>query len=90
MVCNNDTSEFFPCANGVRQGENMSAFLFSMYLNDLHNLLDTSNIDNLPTISNMFEDNLNTLFKLFAILYADDTVLIAENPEELQCTKTTK
>ena len=84
IVCNDDTSEFFPCANGVRQGENMSAFLFSLYLNDLHDFIDTSNIENLPTISNMFEDKLNILFKLFAILYADDTVLIAENPEELQ------
>jgi hypothetical protein len=59
--------------------------LFIFYvLNDLHDFLDTSNIENLPTISTMFENKLNKNFKLFAILYADDTVLIAENPEELQ------
>jgi hypothetical protein len=55
-----------------------------MYLNDLHDFLNVSIIENLPTISNMFENKLNILFKLFAILYADDNVLIAENPDELQ------
>ena len=34
----------------------------------------------------MFENKLNIFFKLFAILYADDTVLVAESPEELQKT----
>lgn len=75
---------FFHCENGVRQGENMSAFLFSMYLNDLHDFLNESDIQGLPTVTDMFENKLNIFFKLFAILYADDTVLLAESPEELQ------
>ena len=34
----------------------------------------------------MFKNKLNLFFKRFAILYADDTVLVAESPEELQKT----
>ena len=32
----------------------------------------------------MIENKLNIFFKHFAILNADDTVLVAESPEELQ------
>ena len=32
---NGSQSEFFPCHTGVRQGENLSPFLFSIFLNDL-------------------------------------------------------
>ena len=32
----------------------------------------------------MFENKLIIFFKRFAISYADDTVLVAESPEELQ------
>jgi hypothetical protein len=32
---NGSQSEFFPCLTGVRQGENLSPFLFSIFLNDL-------------------------------------------------------
>ena len=31
----NEYSEFFYCEIGVEQGENLSPFLFSLYLNDL-------------------------------------------------------
>lgn len=55
-----------------------------MYLNDLHD----SDIQGLPTVTDMFENRLNIFFKLFAILYANDTVLLAESPEELQRQKT--
>ena len=30
---------FFACKNGVRQGENLSPVLFSIFLNDLENFL---------------------------------------------------
>jgi hypothetical protein len=35
IAYNNVNSNFFYCNNGVRQGENMSTFLFALYLNDL-------------------------------------------------------
>ena len=35
VVVNGISSEMFECNIGVRQGENLSPFLFSLYLNDL-------------------------------------------------------
>jgi hypothetical protein len=32
---NGSQSEFVPCLTGVRQGENVFPFLFSIFLNDL-------------------------------------------------------
>lgn len=34
---NGEKSQFFPCLTGVRQDENLSPFLFSIFLNDLEN-----------------------------------------------------
>ena len=43
VIVNNKCSNLFPCSIGVRQGENLSSLLLSIYLNDLeHNLLNFS------------------------------------------------
>jgi hypothetical protein len=34
-VFNKCKSDYFACDNGIRQGENVSPFLFSLFLNDL-------------------------------------------------------
>jgi hypothetical protein len=44
-------SEYFPCNIGVRQGENLSPFLFSIYLNDLQQFLEERNVCGLDCIS---------------------------------------
>ena len=39
MVTNEGNTDYFNCQVGVRQGENLSPFLFSIYLNDLEHYL---------------------------------------------------
>ena len=69
-----------------RQGENLCSFLFSIFLNDLENLLSESNISPLEQIQEKSFQELNTLFKIFVILYADDNVVLAESEEGMQNT----
>lgn len=67
-------SESFECVLGVRQGECLSPFLFSMYLNDLEDEFLHKGLQGIDI----------NMFKLFLILYADDIVIFAESSEELQ------
>ena len=67
-------SESFQCYLGVRQGESLSPFLFSMYLNDLE---DEFYIKGAKCID-------VGMLKLFILLYADDIVIFSESPEEMQ------
>jgi hypothetical protein len=76
------SSPFFPCLNGVRQGENLSPLLFSIYLNDLEHFLSEKTANGV--ICDIEHENIGLYFKLFVILYADDTVLIGNNSEDLQ------
>ena len=77
-------SEFFISNVGVRQGENLVPVLFSLFLDDLveftirwfdkicnatYNLLDTAVV--------------SVYLKLYVLLYADDTVIIAESHIEI-------
>jgi hypothetical protein len=77
-------SEFFPCSNGVRQREYIHPFLFAVFMNDLESYLTNCNFNGLQTISNEIEIQLGIYLKLFVILYADDTVLMAESSADLQ------
>ena len=55
-----------------------------MFLNDLQSFLEKENLQGLKTISEKVEENLNISLKLFVLLYADDTVIMAESREDLQ------
>ena len=81
---NNYISEYFDCANEVRQLENLSPFLFSLFLNDIDTFLESKNITGLQTISDEIENNLDIYLKLFILLYTDDTALLAETANDLQ------
>ena len=82
-------SDSFPCNIGVRQGENLSPLLFSIYLQDLKSFISRK-CDGLKDIENMQKEHLDeeivTYFKLYILLYADDTLILAENPNDLQAS----
>ena len=74
-------SGYFPSNIGVRQGVNPSPLLFALFINDFkysiantyHGLKITDSC--YPTLN----DNSILLIKLFVLLYADDTIVLAEN-----------
>ena len=82
-------SEFFTCNIGVRQGENLSPLLFSIYLHDLKSFI-SQKCNGLKDIENLQKEHLHeeivTFFKRYILLYADDTVILAENPNDLQAS----
>ena len=71
---NNRLSEEFECYLGVRQGESLSPFLFSMYLNDIEDEFYLNGIEGVDIHH----------IKLFLLLYADDFKIFSENAEGLQ------
>ena len=80
VFCNGQKSQFFESLTGVRQGENLSPLLFSLYVNDLETYLRQKDIKALDFKSNQINNFLN----LFIILYADDTVILSNNAKGLQ------
>ena len=87
-VCINSTlSNLFPCSVGMRQGENLSPLLFSIYLSDLSSYL-AERCEGLTTLedlaSTVDDDTLQNFMKLFVLLYADDTVVLSQTPDKLQ------
>ena len=81
-------SNFFPCKIGVCQRNNLLPLLFAIYLNDFNNFLSTK-FDGLIELSQEVNrihniDEIETYLKLYTLLYADDTVILAESEKELQ------
>ena len=68
---------------GVRQGENLSPVLFAIYLNDF-NVHMKSSLQGLKTLDNDAQKELETFMRLYVLLYADDTIILAETADELQ------
>ena len=71
---NNCLSEDFTCYLGVRQGECLSPFLFSMYLNDVES----------EFAKNGFEGVDIGVLKLFLLLYAEDILIFSATEKGLQ------
>jgi len=82
----NLTSTFFPCNIGVRQGENLSPLLFALFINDFSEFISNRFSGLTPLQSCYPSSNVDEMYfiKLFTLLYADDTIVLAETENELQ------
>ena len=82
VSANNDISGFFISNTGVRKGENLSPILFSICLNDLEGFLEHNRNFGIPV--ECLTEELYFFLKIGILLYADDTVFLAENENDLQ------
>ena len=85
---NNKISSSFNCNIGVRQGDNLSPLLFALFINDFEKEL-IPKYKGLSCLNNLFtqvfqDDELETFLKLYILLYADDTIVMADSAKELQ------
>ena len=78
----NNLSEVFHCNIVVRQGENLSPILFAMLINEFKNNLSTQY--NGVHLNQLYNTDIELQLKLFTLLYADDTIVLAETERELQ------
>ena len=70
----NSLSDLYICEVGLLQGEILSTFLFSIFLNDIE-MHSGENIQDGITLEQL---------QLYLLLFADDAVLVSETREGLQ------
>ena len=76
-------SSFCKCEVGVRQGDNLSPLLFTIFVNDFKAYLK-NHCNGLGFLSNSMKNNLDVDEKIVALLYADDTIILTESEENMQ------
>ena len=78
-------SDYFPCNKGVRQCDNLSPLLFALFINDFSQFVGRS-YNGLCVSKSCYpslEKDDELVLKLFVLLYADDTIILAENERDL-------
>ena len=79
MACvraNGDISELFECPTGVRQGCVLSPALFSLFINEVANHINSHGVHGIQLLPNLLE--------LLILLFADDIALLSTTPGGLQ------
>ena len=88
VLSDSKKSNVFDCNIGVRQGENLSPMLFALFLYDFKEFIceKFQGIDVLPHKIDfaLFENGFDVYFKFSTLLYADDTIVLAQSESELQ------
>lgn len=80
VFVNGQASPFFACERGLRQGENLSPIIFSMFLNDLESNLYIAGAHGVE----LQYGNAQQWLQLLVLLYADDTLIISDNQADFQ------
>ena len=85
---NGTLSQSFSSNIGVLQGEILSPLLFAFFLNDFEPFL-AKKYPGIPAdpdinMNNSDDDELDAFLKLYVLLYADDSILLAESADALQ------
>ena len=87
VQCGQVVSKPFVCGVGLRQGEVLSPLLFAIYLYDLNSYFAQrlEGLTFLRDVANLHfgRADLDVLCSLFVLLYADDTVVMAETADDL-------
>ena len=84
VLVNNTKTEFFISNIGVRQGENLSPLLFIIFLNDLEEYFKAHHAAGIRVREHPSDETLLIYLKVFILLYADDTAILADSADDLQ------
>ena len=80
VFLNGKKSDFFISARGVRQGENLSPLLFSLFVNDI----EEEFISKVCKYIELNDEQLDNFIRLLIIMYADDTIILADSEANMQ------